>query len=433
MTGQADFDRRLEGWLENAAPPAVPDYLDELLDRTRSTRQRPAWASLERWIPMQLTMPRQVAALPRLAWLLVLALLILALVAVAISTGRHPLPPPLGPAGNGLIATDVDAQLSVRGADGTAMRLLTPNTEVDLLPAWSADGTRIAFYSFPVREVGPTCGSAAPPPLCDSPDQPDGSLVVMNPDGSGRRVLAKDIRFASPSHVLGAPTWSHDGTRLAFSATNDDATADMRVVRLDGTEEFRLASSGGAPTWSPDDRLLAYTMPDGVYVTPIDPNATGQRVSQVSGFVLGFGGPAWTFDGKTLAFFAGAPGSNDVYTVGADGQGERAMAPTVADEYNPTWAPDGSRLAFERVGDANNDIHFVVVNRDGTGARELATPLLAAGPTSWSPDGRYLVGRLVSADGSSVQSVLLVDVASPDRSITLLNGDANISWQRTAN
>jgi len=432
MTAPFEFDRRLTDWLEETGAPRTPDYFDELLDRTRRTRQRPAWASLERWLPVQLAIPRQVAVIPRFAWLAILALLILALLALALGVGGHRLPPPLGPAANGLIAIDQNGQLSVRSADGSGMRLLSPNTEVDILPTWSVDGTRLAFYSYPAREGGASCGEGGPPPLCDSPDQPNGSLVVMRPDGSGRQVLAVGVRLASPNHVLSGPTWSHDGTRLAYASTGADDVVEMRVVTLDGAIVFRHVGGGGAPTWSPDDQLLGFTMADGVYVTPLDPVATPRRISHASGFVLGFGGPAWSPDGASVAFFAGSPGSNDVYVVGVDGTGERRVDPTDADEYNPAWSPDGARLAFERVGDGDNDVHFVVVNRDGTDPRQLATPLLAAGPTSWSPDGRYLIGRVIKPDLSDVDSVILVDVAAPDRSKTVVSGGANLGWQRLA-
>ena len=71
MTTSTDFDRHLTDWLEATGSPHLPDYVDELLDRTKGTRQRPAWASLERWLPMQVALPRPVALVPRAAWLLV--------------------------------------------------------------------------------------------------------------------------------------------------------------------------------------------------------------------------------------------------------------------------------------------------------------------------------------------------------------------------
>ena len=52
MTQRDDLDRMLAAWLDDPYTPPAPRYLGEVLERTRRTRQRPAWASLERWLPM---------------------------------------------------------------------------------------------------------------------------------------------------------------------------------------------------------------------------------------------------------------------------------------------------------------------------------------------------------------------------------------------
>ena len=52
MTEHDDLDRLLSAWLDDPYTPPAPRYLTKVLDRTRRTRQRPAWANLERWLPM---------------------------------------------------------------------------------------------------------------------------------------------------------------------------------------------------------------------------------------------------------------------------------------------------------------------------------------------------------------------------------------------
>ncbi len=84
MTQQQDLDRMLSVWLDDPYTPPAPPYLGAVLERTRHTRQRPAWASLERWLPMADKTLRPTTASPtRLAWLLLIALLVVALVAVS--------------------------------------------------------------------------------------------------------------------------------------------------------------------------------------------------------------------------------------------------------------------------------------------------------------------------------------------------------------
>jgi len=429
MTTPHDFDRNLVDWLDEAAAPQVPDYFDELLDRTRQTRQRPAWASLERWLPMQLSIPRPIAARPRAAWLLVVLAIVVALVLLAVGLGaRHRLPSPFGPAANGLIAADDNYQIALRDADGTNLHLLTPNTEVDSVPSWSPDGTRLAFYSWPVR-TAVDASVGAGPPIYDSPDKPIGSLVVMDADGTGRRVLAHDVLFATGLVVPAA--WSHDGTRIAYSYRGTDNIAAIDVVTLDGTRTFHLVM-GDTPSWSPDDTRLAYRVDSvGVFAVSL---VGGQpvRVSRTAGQGFGFAGATWSPDGKRLAYYAGTDGAHDVYIANADGSGELPVATTPADEYWPAWSPDGSRFAFERVEDANNDIRYVVASGDGANQRELATPILAGVPNAWSPDGRYLVGHTITPDATKMTGLMLVDVLDPHASITIPSLATSFAWQRIA-
>ena len=65
MTPRRDSDRVIAIWLTEIAPESHVDYLDETLEALDRVRQRPAWASPGRWLPMQMTLPRVVV--PRAA------------------------------------------------------------------------------------------------------------------------------------------------------------------------------------------------------------------------------------------------------------------------------------------------------------------------------------------------------------------------------
>ena len=64
MTTNDAFERNLSIWLHEDAEHHVPDHLEEVLQRTATARQRPAWSSLERWLPMDTTFRRSVFARP---------------------------------------------------------------------------------------------------------------------------------------------------------------------------------------------------------------------------------------------------------------------------------------------------------------------------------------------------------------------------------
>ena len=105
MTTIDRFEHELPAALSDVAGIGRPDYLTDILGRTAHTRQRPAWASLERWLPMDLATPR--AATARIPWralgvLALIAILMAAAIALYAGSQRH-VPPPFGPAVNGLI------------------------------------------------------------------------------------------------------------------------------------------------------------------------------------------------------------------------------------------------------------------------------------------------------------------------------------------
>ena len=115
MTTNDVFGRNLSTWLHEDAEHHVPDHLAEVLQRTAATRQRPAWSSLERWLPMDTTLRPRMVMLPRASRLLLVAALLVALAAVAIiaiGSWQSRLPDPFGLARNGLIVTSRDGDIS---------------------------------------------------------------------------------------------------------------------------------------------------------------------------------------------------------------------------------------------------------------------------------------------------------------------------------
>jgi TolB protein len=141
-----------------------------------------------------------------------------------------------------------DYDVYVIGADGSGMRALTHNTEswgqVDRFPAWSPDGTKLAFYTYrdDFRSV---------------------ELDVMSADGRRTRRLTS---IADGSHV---PAWSPDGRTLAFTGSRA-GRYDLYTIGVDGSRLRQLTDNPAVhrfpsntardhfPSWSPDGRELAF-------------------------------------------------------------------------------------------------------------------------------------------------------------------------------
>lgn len=142
------LERDLTAWLDATAAPRTPDYVDSLLTRTASTRQRSEWTFPERWIPMSvITLARETfKPLPfrTIGLMAVLALLIA--LAVSMLVGSQPrLPAPYGPAANGLIAYADRGDIYAVHPTKMALKRLVTGPEVDVRPRWSLNGTQLVF------------------------------------------------------------------------------------------------------------------------------------------------------------------------------------------------------------------------------------------------------------------------------------------------
>jgi len=231
---------------------------------------------------------------------------------------------------------------------------VTGHPENDTAPAWSPDGTRLAFASnregsYDIFTISATGGRAQP--LTEDPADenwpawsPDGSriayigggqLCIVEVDGSDRRCIA-------PTAMRSPPAWSPDGTRLLY-----ECGPDICVIGVDGRGQANLTNQPTYDTW-----------------------------------------PVWSPDGTKIAFVSGRDFNWEIYLMDAMGGDVRNLTRSLADDRWPAWSPDGRRVVFASLrgepGRARWNIY--VVNADGSDLRMLDTGNYARKP-SWSPDG----------------------------------------------
>lgn len=236
-------------------------------------------------------------------------------------------------------------------------------------------------------------------------------IWVMNPDGTGQTNITNTAGAEE-----GSPSWSPDGTRIAFSGTGDDVNGEIYVMNADGTGVTRLTNNfslDGYASWSPTGNQIAFvsqraTNNEDIFVM----NADGTNQTRLTTQASNDRGPAWSPDGSKIAFYTL---DYDIYSINADGTGLTNLTNSVNQEQDPAWSPDGSKIAFTKHTGTTNEIF--VMNPNGTDQTSLTA---GSGPSSapaWSPDGtriafeRFVSGQnpielfVMNADGSSAINV----------------------------
>jgi len=166
--------------------------------------------------------------------------------------------------------------------------------------------------------------------------------------------------------VIGQPSWSPDGSRIAFSGW---ASRKGYIIDADGSNLQEVLDSADQPVWSPDSQSLAYVVLDanrqsvGLAVARAD--GSGQR-RLTDGEVQW---PAWSPDGTTIAFAT----STRIDVIKPDGTGRRTVA-SAAGFPGPVWSPAGDTIAYGR------PTGIGLVSPDGTNARVVETGLPPAVP-----------------------------------------------------
>jgi len=198
-------------------------------------------------------------------------------------------------------------------------------------------------------------------------------IYVIDADGSNETSLGLFGR---------SPTWSPDGTKIAFH----DVLGDIYLVNADGSDKTKL-TKGHSPAWSPDGKTIAFEWDWRIRTVSTD--GTGM-------VTLGEGrDPAWSPDGTKIAFES----HGEIYLMNADGSDKTNLAKG----QTPAWSPDGKKLVFEGWSD------IYMINADGTEEIKLVPGPGVRGEDcapAWSPDGKKIIFYqtdglyVVNSDGS---------------------------------
>jgi Tol biopolymer transport system component len=141
--------------------------------------------------------------------------------------------------------------------------------------------------------------------------------------------------------------------------------------------------------------------------------------------------PAWSPDGRTIAFVRANYEGFALYTISADGSGSPIPLPGAGwAQDRPAWSPDGSRVAFETLSGAGDEIASVTA--DGFDFKvHVADATGYLGAPAWSPDGRSLLFSRASPRGAHTRIFIVSEDGSIGRFIPEAQSPANSGyWDR---
>ena len=341
----------------------------------------------------------------------------------------------------------------VMNPDGSGLAANTKLTAAGAFitqPAWSSDGSRIAFSS-----GGALDGSNA------ANTNSTGNIWVVKPDGTGATPLTKLTALRSDSF---SPTWSPDGSKIVFlsgraldgsDAENTSGIQNIWVMNADGsgatplTKITALALST-APVWSPNGSKIAFASAralDGSNAanTTLNiwiMNADGSGLTALTKNTVGGNeAPVWSPDGSKIAFDShraldgsdtlNANSTSNIWVVNADGSNVHPLTQITAantGNFQPVWSPDGSKLVFyssraldgSNAANTNGTRNIWVINADASSPTPLTknTGLGDSLNPVWTPDGNKILYTSAAAlDGSNADNIA--------ENIWLINADGS--------
>ena len=323
---------------------------------------------------------------------------------------------PLDPGTLALAKTDHAGNLNIYigPADAGEGQFVTDRSGNNFFPAWSPDATRLAFQA----------------------DEGDGktSPWTVAAVGGDLHEIAKG--------PYGHPAWSPDGRLIAFDALQSAApgageaeTRDIMVMAADGSGVKNLTNSPADdfyPAWSPDGRKLAFCSDrDGgsdIFVANAD-GSSPVNITKTANLLESE--PAWSPDGARIAVVAseGATGRHGLYVMSAAGADAKCIwSNPVADARTPAWSPDGEKLSFTE--ERSGDFDVIIVNADGSDPfRAFGTeqPELTAAwrPSDPQPEPQMAVASVWGYPGKTVAVPILAQGIRGLRAATI-----EVTWDR---
>ena len=259
-----------------------------------------------------------------------------------------------------------------------------------------------------VAGLTPLTVDAAPQAQIAFSSNRDGNweIYVIDADGRNKRKLT------DTPYLEWHPSWSPDGKHIAFTANGDGKMkfwhANLEIYVMDAgggnqqnlTKNFRHDSD---PAWSPDGKHIAYVsaMDRNKEIHVMDADGGNQRRLTNSGNVhIHNWEPSWSSNSERIAFTSNRDGNLEIYVMDTDGGNQQRLTNSGdvhIHNWNPAWSPDDARIAF--TSNRDGGMKIFVMNADG-GQQQNRTKDIDGDDPSWSPDGKR-IAFVSESDGNN--------------------------------